>query len=88
MGMEVFHELLNRDPGEVIHTQEDRLCGKRDVTPAIEGHEGEQVLLVRLDGKYYIESYENAAIAASADPDFVAAIPLSKLRPLILRSVN
>lgn len=48
----------------------------------------EQVLLVRMDGSYFIETAETAAIAAKSDPDFVVAIPLSTLRPLINRSVN
>jgi hypothetical protein len=78
-GIEIFHELLNRPGQWSVKASMDRLCGNSG-RAAGRVHPKDQVLLVRLDGTYYIESVENAAIAASADPDFVVAIPLSTLR--------
>ncbi len=86
-GIHVFHKLLNDDRGEIIRDGEDRLCGTQ-AAPQLTHHPKERVLLVRMDGTYYVETVENAAMAASADPDFVVAIPFSRLRPLINRSIN
>jgi hypothetical protein len=86
-GIGVFHKLLDNNRGELIREEQDRLCGTQ-AAPEIAHHPKERVLLVRLDGSYYVETVENAAMAASADPDFVVAIPFSRLRPLINRSVN
>lgn len=87
-GIEIFHAILNRDPGELIREGEaDRLCGTQ-VAPQVTAHPKEQVLLVRLDGSYYIETVETATLAATADPDFVVAIPLSVLKPFINRNIN
>lgn len=83
-----FRQFLNRDPGAMVADGEvDRLCG-RQAAPQVTDHPKERVLLVRLDGSYFIETVENASMAAASDPDFVVAIPLSRLRPLINRSVN
>lgn len=86
-GIDLFHDMLNNDRGELIREEQDRLCGSQ-AAPEITHHPKERVLLVRLDGSFYIETVENAAMAASADPDFVVAIPLSRLRLMINRSVN
>jgi hypothetical protein len=87
-GIDVFHDLLNNDRGDLIREGEvDRLCGTQ-VAPQITQHPQERVLIVRQGGDYYIETVENAAMAASADPDFVVAIPISRLRLIINRSVN
>lgn len=85
-GIEILHGLLNRSPGPMVQDG-DRLCGTQ-VAPAVENRSKDQVLLVRLDGSYFIESFETASMAAVSDPDFVVAIPLSTLRPLLSRAVN
>lgn len=86
-GIDDLRALLNRDPGAAILRSEDHLSTP-PVAVSTNAQSGERVLLVRLDGNYYIETVENAAIAAVADPDFVVAIPLSRLRALVGRSVN
>ena len=82
-----FRQFLDRDPGAMTREGEDRLCGTQ-AAPQLANHPKERVLLVRLDGSYYVETVESASIAAAADPDFVVAIPFSRLRPLINRSIN
>jgi hypothetical protein len=64
----------------------DRL--NAEVVPLEAWVNSEKALIVRQDGSYSIETTESAAIAATSDPDFVTAIPLTLLRTLINRSVN
>jgi hypothetical protein len=88
LGLEVFREMLNRDPGEFIRNEQDRLGSRQVASQVNETDPAERVLLVRMDGSYYIQTVDEAAIAATSDPDFVTAIPLAKLRMLINRSVQ
>jgi ADP-ribosylglycohydrolase len=88
MGMELFYNMLNRDSGGLVRAEEDRLGSRQVASHTDESDPSERVLLVRLDGNYYIETVENAMMAATCDPDFVVAIPLTKLRILINRSVQ
>lgn len=89
-GSGLFRQMLDKNPASGIRELEEKTPPDRLSLPArsIDPVSGDRYLLVMLDGSYSVETLEAASMAASTHPDFVVAIPISTLRPILNRSVN